>query len=190
MSTSAIEEARALAAAAGIPASFVHSNVLDIPQSFHGTFDFVYISKGVLVWLPDLGLLMKNASALLKPGGRLFLYDQHPFIFMLDNAGGRGLLSVVSDYFDKEPEECRGLDYIGNAIYEASPNYQFMARLSDLLNGLTDNGLKLERFLEFEHCMYPHFSNMVRREDGLFYFPEESDSPRVPVMMLVIAVKE
>lgn len=188
LSTAAIGEARALAVAANIAASFVHANVLDIPPSFHGQFDLVYISKGALVWLPDLKLLMKNVSALLRPGGSLFLYDLHPFLFMLQDVAGRGL-SVVSDYFRIEPEERFGLDYIGDEEYEASPNYQFMVRMSDLLNGMAENRLRLVQLLEFEHSMYAHFPGMEQREDGLFYFPATLGYPRVPVMMLVEAVK-
>ena len=188
LSTAAILEAQALAAAADIAAAFVHANVLDIAPSFHGRFDLVYISKGALVWLPDLNLLMKNVSALLRPGGSLFLYDQHPFLFMLQDVAGRGL-SVVSDYFRKEPEECFGLDYIGDTQYEAGPNYQFMVRMSDLLNGMADHRLRLVQLLEFEHSMYAHFPGMEQREDGLFYLPATLGYPRVPVMMLVKAVK-
>lgn len=186
-SESAIAEARKLSAASGVRADFVRSNVLDIPEMHLGRFDMVYISKGALVWLPDLRLLARHAAALLKPGGTLFVYDLHPFVSLLDYEGGR--LNAVSDYFRREPEEYRGLDYIGGRQYEAAPNYQFMVRLGDLLSGMAEHGLNLQQFHEFEHCMYPHFPVMERRENGLYYFPESSGIPRVPLMMLALAVR-
>lgn len=188
LSLEAIKEARRLSENSGVKADFVHSNVLDIPEAYFGRFDLVYISRGALVWIPDLKLLMKNVSALLKPGGELFLYDQHPFTHILDETQ-KGL-SVMHDYFEESPDEYYGLDYVGNTVYKAKPNYQFMVRLSDLLNGMTFNGLRIIEFLEFEHSMFQQFPEMTKREDGLFYLPKDSGVPRIPLMMLVRAVKE
>ncbi|MCL6445890.1 MAG: class I SAM-dependent methyltransferase [Alicyclobacillus sp.] len=195
LSRAAIEEARSLSTASGVPADFVHANVLDIPSANHGRFDLVYISKGALVWLPDLDRLMANVSALLRPGGTLFLYDQHPFLHLLDNTEAKTTCQVVSDYFQQEPEENYGLDYIGNKDYPAQPNYQFMVRLSDLLNGLAQHNLHLTAFHEFDHCMYPHFPDMVKCTDGLYRFKTPPTSPksqkpiRFPIMMLLTATK-
>src|SRR3954470_7062948 len=50
----AIEAARALAAETGLEACFVCSDLLDLPQHLHGSFDVVYTSRGILGWLPDL----------------------------------------------------------------------------------------------------------------------------------------
>ncbi len=131
---------------------------------------------------------MHNAAALLKQGGKLFLYDLHPFLHLLDYADPARLQSGA-DYFRKDPEECHGLDYIGGREYEASPNYQFSVRLGDLLGGIAGSGMKLETFVEFEHCMYPHFPQMVQRDDGLYYMPDHPKQARFPMMMLVTAVK-
>ena len=51
----AIERARTLAAELGHAATFVHSDINDLPSHLEGQFDVVYTSRGVLGWLPDLG---------------------------------------------------------------------------------------------------------------------------------------
>lgn len=188
MSLSAIEEAKKLSERSGVKADFVHGNVLEIPEKYFGKYDLVYMSRGALVWLPDLKLLMRNVASLLKQGGEFFLYDQHPFTHILDDSD-KGL-SIVHDYFEEKPEEYFGLDYVGNTTYESSPNYQFMVRLSDILNGLASNGLKLTQFNEYDHSMFQQFQVMSEDEDGLYRITRESGLPRFPLMMMLKAIKE
>lgn len=188
MSLEAITEASKLSENSGKSAEFVHANILDVPESYHGEFDVVYISRSVLVWIPDLKMLMKNVSALLRPGGEFFLYDQHPFTHILDETDCG--LGAVHDYFEENPDQFRGLDYIGNTKYDASPNYQFMVRLSDLFNGMISNGLTIKEFHEFDHSMYQQFPEMVEKENGLFYFPGKAKMARLPLMMMIKAEKQ
>jgi len=188
-SSAAIAEARRLSLASGVPAEFALANVLDLPDAFNARFDLVYLSRGVLVWLPDLGLLTQSAAALLRPGGRLFLYDQHPFAHLLAEDIGQGL-RVGYDYFEQGPAECRGLDYIGGTTYDALPNYQFMVRLGDLLSGIAAAGLRLTELREYDHAMFRQFPGMVEAEPGHFRFPEALGLPRVPLMLLLEAVKD
>lgn len=185
----AIEEARRLSAETGISAEFVKTDVLDIPWKYQGKFDLVYISIGVLVWMPDIYLLMKNASALLTEGGKLFLYDEHPFIHVFEG-GGEVPLEIKYDYFDSRPSENRGLDYIGGSEYDARPNYQFMVRVSDVLNGIIDSGMKVTRFLEFDHSIEDARpgSSPTRSDGKRKYLMPHPDG--IPKTMLVQAVKE
>lgn len=184
----AVSEARKLSRESGVEAEFVKTDVLEIPESYNGKFDIVYISIGVLVWIPDIPLLMKNASKLLVPGGELFLYDQHPVCHMFDQYGDDPL-KVQSNYFATGPSEYRGLDYLGGKEYDAKPNFQFMVRLGDLLNGLADNNMRLAKFLEFKHSIEDARpskdlldSSGQRRYLGNY-------SPLIPNMMLIEAIR-
>lgn len=191
-SGSAIIEARNLAEKSGVHAEFVKANVLDLPDSYSGRFDLVYMSRGVLVWIPDKKALMQSVSDLLRKGGQLFLYDQHPFVHIFDQ-DSENSLEAKFDYFKDEPDEFKGLDYIGGREYEASPNYQFMVRLSDLLNGLTENGMVLTKFLEFSHTIEDSMIEQLK----LMGLQNVADIPRggnsggqkIPEMMLMKAVK-
>lgn len=185
-SKKAIGEARKLAKDSGIDAEFVHSNVLDIPDEFDSQFDMVYMSRGTLVWIPDHRLLMESISRLLKKGGTAFIHDQHPFVHLFDDDSQ----AVTHNYFSAEPEEFKGLDYIGNSVYEALPNYQYMVRLGDLITGLAENGMMVTRFLEHGRTFFRQFENMVEDGDGFFSFTDDSGKPRFPLMMTLIAVKQ
>ncbi len=186
LSEEAIGEARKLALDSGVHAEFVHSNVLEIPEIYGGQFDLVYMSRGALVWIPDHRSLMKSISRLLRKGGVAFIHDQHPFVHMLDDDGHH----LAHDYFNKEPEEYRGLDYIGNSSYEALPNYQYMVRLEDLITGIAENGLSVTKFLEHHRTFFKQFEGMVRDKDGFFSFPEDSGVPGFPWMMTLVAMKK
>ncbi len=148
----AIAEAKKLSKETGIRAEFVRANVLDIPDVYSGKFDLVYMSIGVLVWIPDINLLIRNSSKLLRPGGELFIYDQHPFSLIFDQFSDDPDV-IKFDYFYTDPTEYRGLDYLGGEKYDASPNYQYMVRLSDILNGIAECNLQLIKFLEFRHSI-------------------------------------
>ncbi|MFG1926992.1 class I SAM-dependent methyltransferase [Cryptosporangium sp. NPDC048952] len=43
-----------------------------------GSADLVYTGKGALIWLPDLDAWAADVARLLRPGGHLFLYEEHP----------------------------------------------------------------------------------------------------------------
>lgn len=186
ISSKALDEARELSKKSGIFAEFVHSSVFDIPKEYNSLFDLVYMSRGALVWLPDIRLLMKNISRMLKRGGEVFIHDEHPFVHLLDDAD----FKLARNYFSTNPEESSGLDYIGNSTYDALPNYQYMVRLSDIINGMTENSLRITKFLEHDKMFFKRYSNMIEDSDGFFIFPPELNFPNIPWMMTIKAVKK
>jgi len=68
-SEEAITAARALAARMGVPATFVQSDLYDLPSSLTGRFNVVFTSHGVLGWLPDLERWAQIVARYLAPGG-------------------------------------------------------------------------------------------------------------------------
>lgn len=189
LSGNAISEAKKLSEESGIDADFVKADVLNVPVRYHNSFDLVYISIGVLVWIPDIELLMKNASHLLRDGGELFIYDQHPFVHLFES-GEENELNLKFNYFEKDPQENSGLDYIGDSEYESKPNYQFMVRISDLLNGIAGNGMVLTKFLEFKHSIEDARPSDVFQssdEKRKYLMPHSSIMPNT---MMIRAVKK
>jgi 2-polyprenyl-3-methyl-5-hydroxy-6-metoxy-1,4-benzoquinol methylase len=82
-SSVAIMAARALSLETGLQASFVQANVYDAREALTGLFDLVYVTWGAINWLPDLARWGRVVGSLLKPGGRLYMADTHPFAFCL-----------------------------------------------------------------------------------------------------------
>ncbi len=58
-----LDLARRLAEATGAPATWVESDVLDVPHELDGTADLLYTGRGSLIWLQDLDALGGRAAA-------------------------------------------------------------------------------------------------------------------------------
>jgi SAM-dependent methyltransferase len=95
-SEEAIEAARTLASELGLPATFIHSNLYDLPQNPSGQFDVVFTSHGVLGRLPDLEPWARVIAHFLKPGGIFYIVEAHPAALLFDehreDAEGEGSL--------------------------------------------------------------------------------------------------
>ncbi|HNR96441.1 MAG TPA: class I SAM-dependent methyltransferase [Anaerolineae bacterium] len=150
----AIAEAQERAARCGIDCRFICRDVYQIPAEWDGQFDVVYITAGALAWLPDLPGLMAVAARLLRQGGRVFIHEIHPVSTMLpdDSLRDQNPLQINDVYFKSEPWVRYGdLDYVGGCHYESNlPQYEFAHPLSEIIMALVENGVAVERFLEFE----------------------------------------
>jgi 2-polyprenyl-3-methyl-5-hydroxy-6-metoxy-1,4-benzoquinol methylase len=83
-SEKAISLARALGSELEIPATFVRSNIYDLPDNLSGQFDIVFTSYGVLWWLPDIKEWAKVVAHFLRPGGTFLLVEFHPLASVFD----------------------------------------------------------------------------------------------------------
>jgi ubiquinone/menaquinone biosynthesis C-methylase UbiE len=141
-----LESARRRAESAGLPASFVRADVsrrLPFPP---GRFDLAYTSRGALVWLPSLTRWGREIARVLKPGGRLLICDEHPFLYCLWQDGRRAP-RVALDYFDQRPQAIAGWWFLRGRGPRA-PKVETNWKLSDCLNALADAGLRLARTVE------------------------------------------
>jgi SAM-dependent methyltransferase len=152
ISDAAIEEARALAEKAKLNVRFERINILEIGDEYNKRFDFIYISEGSLQWFPDLGEYFSVVGRLLKPGGKVLIFEMHPFAYFFETGfdAANPDLDRLTPYFDKGPYNYkRGLDYVGGIEYKAKPCYWFMHKLSDILNAFTGNGMAVRSFDEY-----------------------------------------
>ncbi|HEY9549518.1 MAG TPA: class I SAM-dependent methyltransferase, partial [Kiloniellaceae bacterium] len=157
-----LDQARELAAAGGIEATFVQGEITSIPDAYDGRFDLALVTIGVLGWIPDLAAFFATARRLLKPGGHLVIYEEHPILNMYDGRDGGGPPQPDESYFRAEPYRSdNGLDYWANADYAARPCYWNFHKLSDVVMGVVRAGFALEDFEEFPHNIgtRDHFEN-------------------------------
>ncbi|MCL6644527.1 MAG: hypothetical protein K6U88_06015 [Dehalococcoidia bacterium] len=122
------ESGRRLADAAGLTLAWQFGALDELAARMPGSFDLIYHCWGGLAPDTDLDRYAAGIAALLAPGGRLVLYDRHPFA----NVVGlhKGLLVVARGYFPFRP---------GDNPWT----------LGDLLTALADAGLALELLDEF-----------------------------------------
>lgn len=146
-----IAQARALAAAGDIDCSFVVSDVYAIPADYDGQFDLVTVTIGAIGWMPDVAAFIAVAARLLRPEGRLFLYEMHPILDMLD-PDDKKPLTLRHSYFRTTPYvDTGGVDYWSRQPYESKPLYWFHHKMSDIIGGCLAAGLVLDSFAEHDH---------------------------------------
>jgi SAM-dependent methyltransferase len=81
-----IQEARRLAAETGPDATFVVSDVVELPATLEGCdFDVVFTSFGALNWLPDVPRWAEVVGHFVRPGGFFYIAEAHPFAWVFDD---------------------------------------------------------------------------------------------------------
>lgn len=163
-----IDQANELASAAGQDVQFVASDIYNITDEFNSAFDVVYITIGVLGWMPDLEAFFAVASRITRPGGVVFIYEQHPILNMIKPADEDEPIEWELSYFDKEPYvETEGLDYYGDESYDAMPVTSFNQTMSEIIMAAITAGLQVEHFEEHEHHISNTWWNVEESDLGL-----------------------
>ncbi|MCK4261410.1 MAG: class I SAM-dependent methyltransferase [Halanaerobiales bacterium] len=153
ISDEAIKEGNERAKKCGIDCTFVQTDIYEIPEEFNNSFDLVYVTIGALGWLPDLDLFFEKVWDVLILGGKVFIYEQHPFTELFpDDDDPEDSLKVVNPYFKQKPYISNdGIDYVGQTTYESSTLYWFTYTLSDIIMGMIKSKIKVDYFQEYEH---------------------------------------
>lgn len=187
-SPSAIEAATGLAQAMAIDARFLVADVYDAPAvAGLASFDIVYTGVGALCWLPDMQRWAKVVHDLLRPGGRLYLFEFHPFKWIIEG-GETGDVGIRDDYFT--PAE----GYRGGAVTYAdgsSPEtvtVQWNHPLGDVVTALIGAGLRIEALRELDLDVLRQWDFMEPTEDGMYRMPP--DRPSLPLMYTLSAIRD
>jgi len=157
-SVPALAEARRLATAAGVEATFVESDLYGAVDALGpARFDLVYTGVGALNWLPDVRRWAQVVAALLRPGGRLHLREGHPMMWALDEDRTDGLLVVKYPYFETaEPLvfEGEGGTYVTtDQVFTKNTTHEWNHGLGEIVTAVLDAGMELTRL--DEHTTVP-----------------------------------
>jgi SAM-dependent methyltransferase len=184
-STGAIAKARALARELGIAAEFVESDLYAL--ALERQFDVVFTSYGVLGWLPDLAAWGRIVARHLAPGGRFFIIEGHPTMWMFD--GEAGALTLRYPYFHTPdpivlPPAAGGGNYADPTATTTKTEYSWPHDLGETVNALVNAGLRIDELREYRHTVWKAFPFMI--EDGnRFVLPPEL--PQLPLMFSIRA---
>ncbi len=190
----AIEMARALAKDLGIEATFVQSDLYELPSILQGRFDIVFTSYGAISWLPDMHRWGQIVGHFLKPGGTFYVAEFHPFAYVMDNVEGDADLHVMYPYSSPLNEplrfETRG-NYADPSSEVEGVEHTWNHSMADIVNAIIQGGMRIE-FLH-EH----HFSvegtmwrGLVRSEDGYYRFEDERLRRAIPLLFSIKATRE
>jgi SAM-dependent methyltransferase len=163
------------------PARFIEADVLAPPHALDGWADLVYTGKGALPWVSDLDAWAAVVVRLLRPGGRLFVFEGHPLNWVWDGEAREPVLRPGRGYFDRGPHA--NDDFPARAVEARTPAgevpptaWEYQWTLGDLVNAVIAAGLAVERMDELPEHFWPQFSNV----------PDELQS-RLPHTFLLFA---
>jgi SAM-dependent methyltransferase len=193
-SSAAIAAARALADELGLAdrARFVEADLYDAPAAIGepGAFDCVYVTWGAINWLPDIAGWSRIVAHFLRPGGFLYLAEQHPTAFVFDEGTptASGLPGYFVPYFSTEPLVIANpRDYANpDAMLRNATEHLWLHPLASIISGLLDAGLALEFLHEHPSITWRMFACLVDDGRGGYRWP---DKPWLPLAFSLKARK-
>ncbi|MFY9615514.1 MAG: class I SAM-dependent methyltransferase [Candidatus Dormiibacterota bacterium] len=191
----AIDEARRLAAACGVDATFVLSSIDDLPNNLDGTFDIVFTSWGVIGWLPDLGHWAEVVAHFLEPGGAFYIAEGHPVAWTFDDeSSDLADLKVRYDYFPghfPQQFESQGSYADREEAVVNRRTYEWTWTLGQVVSALAGAGLVIEFVHEHDRIPFQMLPILELDEDD----PDEPGRwyrmppgrPRIPLSFSIRA---
>jgi SAM-dependent methyltransferase len=154
----AIAQARALAEELGLSqrATFVQSDLYHLPDVLEGEFDVVFASWGALIWLGDLERWAQIVARFLRPGGRLYMAEFHPYTHLFADHATAEDLRIGYPYFQYgQPQRFdESWDYADPAAtVENTVTYEWNHGLGEIIDPLLRNGLRLDFLHEFPYTI-------------------------------------
>ncbi|MCC6496046.1 MAG: class I SAM-dependent methyltransferase [Propionibacteriaceae bacterium] len=209
LSPASLAEARRLAAAAGAPIDYVESDVYAAPQALGDRrFDLVYTGIGAIGWLPDIRRWAEVVSALLRPGGRLFIREGHPVLWAsivvqvgadpVDrlqqpsiSAAGHETVALELPYFEQaEPMAwTEEQTYAGDDPVASPDSLEWNHGLGEIITALFDAGLQLTSFTEHDSVPYDALPGLMALDDSTGEYRLRDRPERLPASYTLTAVK-
>jgi SAM-dependent methyltransferase len=101
--------------------------------------DLVYTGKGALIWMPDLDAWARDVARLLRPSGRLFVYESHPAV-------------PLWTWDEDEPRIRPDRSYFGrchiNDTFPAGGAVEWQWTLGEIVNAVISAGLQVRYMAE------------------------------------------
>ena len=183
-SETAVDKGRELANQLGLDTKFICCDVYSLPDVLDEQFDIVFTSYGTIGWLPDVDKWAAVVSKFLKPGGRFVFAEFHPVVWMFDN----DFTKVTYNYFKDNAiiEEETGT-YAEKGADIRSETINWNHSIGEVLGGLLNHGLAIEKFNEYDYSPYNCFSHLEEFAPGKFRVKHLGNN--IPMVYSVLAVK-
>jgi len=139
---------------------FICADTMKLDSIPNNTYDFVYTSNGVHVWIDDLRGMYRNIFRIIKPGGVYVMYEIHPFQRPFDDNA-----NIIKPYDATGP-------------FESEIETTFGWRVMDIMNAFLESGLIVkhveEMFAEKDYD-WPFFISLDEKLNGITATQEEVD---------------
>jgi len=187
LSDESIREAKSLRNELGLNSTFIQSDIYDLDKMLHDSYDIVFTSYGVILWLPDLKEWARIIHSLLNPGGTFYIIEFHPFLDIIDEE----FTFFKYPYFDNKDNQ--PLEFSEKGTYAnpdadiESTTYGWPHSIGDVITALSESGLQIKFLHEFPFSYYNIFPKMIEFSPGKYYHKEIRET--IPYMFSVMAVK-
>jgi ubiquinone/menaquinone biosynthesis C-methylase UbiE len=152
--------------ALGAPAHWYCCDILKTPRELDNSADLVYTGKGALPWIMDIQAWAGVVARLLKPGGKLYVFEGHPLDWVWDmEATAYRFSARTGSYFSQAVVTDRGWPMFSNPV-KAHVNkdqlhvHERQWTLGDIMNSLAATGLRMQRFEEYPDLFWNQFPNL------------------------------
>lgn len=187
-----IEVARRLAARVGYGADraeFVVSDVYDAVEALDGRqFDIVYTGFGALNWLQDLDRWAGVVDALVKPGGRLYIAEFHPFTGIF----GDDELDIVWGYWDRGRYDAYG-DYTDPSAdfdhLEHNVSEECNPTIGEVVTAVAQRGFVVRSLREHDWTLYARWPWLEVEPGPQIAYRLPADRPRLPLVWTLLSEK-
>ena len=184
LSDKAIEKARELNNQVGADATFIQSDIYQLPEVLDEQFDIVFTSYGTIGWLPDMDQWAGVVNRFLKPGGQFLIVEFHPVVWMFSY----DFKKVEYSYLKSEPiieEEEGTYTDVQADIKEQSISWNH--GLGEVVNALIKAGLTIADMQEYDYSPYDCFQNTVKLEEGKYQI--KGLEGKLPMLYSLLAKK-
>ncbi len=184
MSNDSIKLAKKLSKQINTPATFICSDIYKLPKVLDKKFDIIFTSYGVLCWLSNIKKWGKIINHFLKEGGMFYITEIHPFTSILSYD-----FKIIYKYFKKGPyiDDSSGTYTDWNEDVKGI-TYEWSYTISDVINSLIEQGLKIEYVHEFPFTMYDQFPGfMEKNEKGQYVL--KNKKIQIPLLFSLKATK-
>ncbi|MBI2074791.1 MAG: class I SAM-dependent methyltransferase [Candidatus Levybacteria bacterium] len=165
MSDNSIRLAKKLSREIKVPAKFKCCDIYNLPNVLNEKFDIIFTSYGVLCWLSNINKWAKIINHFLKKGGMFYIVELHPFTNILSFD-----FKIFYKYFKKGPytDDSDGT-YTDWSAPVKGITYEWSYTMSDVINALIKEGLKIEYVHEFPFTMYDQFPGFMEQNEKGHY---------------------
>ena len=184
LSDGSIKLAKKLSREIGVPATFICSDIYKLPEVLDKKFDIIFTSYGVLCWLSSIEKWAKIINSFLKEGGTFYIVELHPFTNILSYD-----FKLYYNYFKRGPyiDDSDGTYTDWDANVKGF-TYEWSYMVSDVINSLTKEGLKIEFMHEFPFSMYDQFPGfMEQNQKGQYVL--KNKRIKIPLLFSLKATK-
>lgn len=167
ISDQAIQKGREFNEQCGTDVKFVETDTYHINDHITDTYDIVFMTYGVICWLPDIGKLAEIVKARLNPGGKMISVEFHPVLNLFDFPNQK--ISYSYNNVHVYEEEIEGT-YAEQETELKGKEFFWQHSIEEVTMPYINLGLQMTAFREYYHSPYNTFESMKEVEKGKFVY--------------------